>query len=651
MLPEVPEGVVWAILLLPLGSLATIVLWARPNPRESGYVTVGAIGLAFLLSLWVLDSVIDAHGEALPFKTHEWLTLTPPVGPELLVNVGLRVDGLTAIMLVVVTSVSLLVQIYSQGYMAGDGGYSRYFAYMSLFTTSMLGLVLVDSIIVLFVFWELVGLCSYLLIGFWFHKPSAARAAVKAFLVTRLGDLGFLLAIILIWTKTGTFDIREIQELAVAGLISANVLTLFALGVFAGAAGKSAQFPLHVWLPDAMEGPTPVSALIHAATMVAAGVYLVARCSTIFIASESGAMTVAVIGAWTAFFAATIACTQYDIKRVLAYSTLSQLGFMMLGLGVGGFGAGIFHLSTHACFKALLFLGSGSVIHAVHTQDIREMGGLRKSMPITATTFMIGSLALAGIPPLSGFWSKDEILLHARHDGPIALYLLASAAAFMTAFYMARLCYLTFFGTPRSKFHAHESPRSMTVPLVVLAFLSVTVGWVNVPHVFEGFSRFMHFEGAHHLGFSPAVAAISTVIAVAGIVLGTAMYYWKSIPVDFLSRPFPRVYKLLYNKWYIDEIYGAVIIRPLLALTRGLFRFDLGVIDGAVNGAAWLTVILSKIKRWIDVYIVDGAVNGVGQVTDLGGRGMRRLQTGHVQEYALAILLGAVTMAILALFV
>jgi len=324
---------------------------------------------------------------------------------------------------------------------------------------------------------------------------------------------------------------------------------------------------------------------------------------------------------------------------------------MMLALGVGGQGAGMFHLSTHACFKALLFLGSGSVIHAVHTQDIREMGGLRKSMPVTTATFIIGSLALAGIPPLSGFWSKDEILLHVRHDGPFPLYILASAAAFMTAFYMARLCYMTFFGEPRSKAHAHESPRAMTAPLVVLAFLSVTVGWVNLPHVFEGFSNFVHFEGAHHLSFSPAVAVISTVLALAGLALGTAMYHWKSIPVDFLSRRFPPVYKLLYNKWYIDEIYGALVIRPLLVLTRGLFRFDLGVIDGAVNGAAWLTLVVSRIKRWIDIYIVDGAVNGLGWLTNFGGRGMRRMQTGHVQEYALAILLGAVTMAILALFV
>lgn len=631
------------IIALPLLSFATVIFFGRRIPWKGASVPVAAMGIDFILALIILARVIGGyHGTT----DLQWFDIG-----RLAVTFSITIDPLSAIMLCVVTLVSFLIHVYSTGYMHGDPRYSRYFAFLSLFSFSMLGLVLAASFFIIFIFWELVGLSSYLLIGFWYEKKSASDAGKKAFITTRTGDLGFMVGIFIVYSVTGSFAFHDAFEAVREGVLGGPLLTAAAICIFCGAVGKSAQFPLHVWLPDAMEGPTPVSALIHAATMVAAGVYLVARCSTIFIASETGALTVAVIGGWTAFFAATIACTQYDIKRVLAYSTLSQLGFMMLALGVGGYGAGMFHLSTHACFKALLFLGAGSVIHAVHTQDIREMGGLRKTMPVTTMTFLLGSLALAGIPPLSGFWSKDEILLHVKHDGPLILYLLASAAAFMTAFYMARLCYLTFFGKPRGKADAHESPRAMTVPLIVLAFLSVTIGWVNLPHVFEGFANFVHFEGAHHLSFSPSVAIISTLLALAGILLGTAMYYWKSIPVDILSRRFPSIYKLLYNKWYIDEIYGALIIRPLLALTRGLFRFDLGVIDGAVNGTAWLTVVLSSTKRWFDVYVVDGAVNGVGWLTKSSSRGMRKMQTGHVQEYALAILLGAVTMVILALFV
>ncbi len=632
-----------AIIALPLLSFAISILFGRRLPWKGAFVPIVAMGIDLVLAVFLLARVIGGFHETAHLR---WFGIG-----DLDVTFSVTLDPLAAVMLCVVTLISFLVHVYSTGYMHGDPRFSRYFAFLSLFSFSMLGLVLAANFFVIFIFWELVGLSSYLLIGFWFEKKSASDAGKKAFITTRTGDLGFMVGVFIIYSVTGSFAFHDAFEAVREGVLAGPLLTAAAICIFCGAVGKSAQFPLHVWLPDAMEGPTPVSALIHAATMVAAGVYLVARTSTIFIASDAGALTVAVIGGWTAFFAATIACTQYDIKRVLAYSTLSQLGFMMLALGVGGYGAGMFHLSTHACFKALLFLGAGSVIHAVHTQDIREMGGLRKTMPVTTVTFLIGSLALAGIPPLSGFWSKDEILLHVKHDGPFILYLLASAAAFMTAFYMARLCYLTFFGEPRAKGKAHESPRSMTVPLIVLAVFSVAIGWVNVPHVFEGFSSFVHFEGAHHLSFSPWVAIISTVIALAGVLLGTAMYFWRSIPVDFLSSRFPAVYRLLYNKWYVDEIYGAAIIRPLLALTRGLFRFDLGVIDGAVNGTAWLTVVLSKIKRWIDDYIVDGAVNGVGRLTDLGGRGLRRMQTGHVQEYALAILLGAVTMAILALFV
>jgi NADH-quinone oxidoreductase subunit L len=631
------------IIALPLMSFALVIFLGGRAPGKGAYLPIAAMGIDLVLAIVLLGRVIGGfHGTAdIPWFDIGWLHVTFSVA----------LDPLASVMLLVVTTVSFLVHVYSTGYMHGDPRYSRYFAFLSLFSFSMLGLVLAASFFIIFIFWELVGLSSYLLIGFWFEKKSASDAGKKAFITTRTGDLGFMVGIFLIYGAIGSFTFADAFKAVHSGAISGTLLTAAAICIFSGAVGKSAQFPLHVWLPDAMEGPTPVSALIHAATMVAAGVYLVARCAVIFAASDTGGMTVAVIGGWTAFFAATIACTQYDIKRVLAYSTLSQLGFMMLALGVGGYGAGMFHLATHASFKALLFLGAGSVIHAVHAQDIREMGGLRKSMPVTAVTFILASLALAGIPPLSGFWSKDEILLHVKHDGPTALYVLASAAAFMTAFYMARLCFLVFFGEPRGKTHAHESPRSMTIPLIVLATLSVVAGWVNIPHVFEGFSRFVHFEGAHHLEFSWTVAVISTALALGGLTLGAAMYYWKSVPVDFLSRRFPPIYKLLYNKWYVDEIYGALVIRPLLALTRGLFRFDLGVIDGAVNGMAWLTVLLSKIKRWFDVYIVDGAVNGIGWLTNSGSSNLRRVQSGHVQEYALAILLGVITMAVLALFV
>jgi len=632
-----------AIIALPLLSFALVIFLGGRTPGKGAYVPIGAMGVDLVLAFVLLARVIGGFHETvhIPWFDIGWLHVT----------FSIALDPLASVMLVVVTIVSFLVHVYSMGYMSGDPRYSRYFAFLSLFSFSMLGLVLSASFFVIFVFWELVGLSSYLLIGFWFEKKSAADAGKKAFITTRTGDLGFMVGVFMIYGAIGSFTFSDAFEAVHTGVISGPLLTAIAICVFCGAVGKSAQFPLHVWLPDAMEGPTPVSALIHAATMVAAGVYLVARCAVIFAASETGAMTVAVIGGWTAFFAATIACTQYDIKRVLAYSTLSQLGFMMLALGVGGYGAGIFHLATHAGFNALLFLGAGSVIHAVHTQDIREMGGLRKSMPVTTATFLIGSLALAGIPPLSGFWSKDEILLHVKHDGPTILYVLASAAAFMTAFYMARLCFMVFFGKPRGESHPHESPVSMTAPLVALAVLSVVSGWVNLPGVFMGFSKFVHFEGAHHLHFSWTVAGVSTGLALLGLLLGAAMYYWKSIPVNVLSSRFPPIYKLLYNKWYVDEIYGALVIRPLIALTRGLFRFDLGVIDGGVNGTAWFTVLLSKIKGWIDVYIVDGAVNGVGWLTNTGGSGLRRVQSGHVQEYALAILIGAITMAVLALFV
>ena len=624
MLPEVPEGVVWAILLLPVGSLITVLLATRPLPRWSGYITIASIGLAFVFSLWVLDSVIDADGHPLAFRTHEWLTLTPPFGQELVVNLGLRVDGLTAIMLVVVTSVSLLVQVYSQGYMAGDGGYSRYYAYMSLFTASMIGLVVVDSILTLFVFWELVGLSSYLLIGFWFHKPEAARAAMKAFLVTRLGDLGLLLAIILIWTKTGTFDIAEIQDLAVAGAISVNVLTLFGLGVFAGAAGKSAQFPLHVWLPDAMEGPTPVSALIHAATMVAAGVYLVARRFPIYEVASDAQITVAAIGGTTALIAALLAVVVTDIKRVLAYSTISQLGYMMLALGVGGYVAAIFHLFTHAFFKALLFLGSGSVNHATNTFDMRRMGGLRSVMPWTYATFLIGSLSLAGVFPLAGFWSKDEILGDAWREQQ-ALFWVALAVVFLTAFYMFRAIFQTFHGEYRGgeppeqpghgsdPAHPHESPLVMVLPLAVLAVPAMLIGFANIDagieHLLLGALPEVTHEAVHEFEFSWGIALGSTAVALAGIAGAWLFYGAKVLSAERVRTALAPVHLVLERKYFLDDLYEGVIVR--------------GVLYGGVANAAAL----------FDTYVVDGIANGVAGAGRVASDGLRLLQNGQVQVY------------------
>ncbi|MCJ7807128.1 MAG: NADH-quinone oxidoreductase subunit L, partial [Dehalococcoidia bacterium] len=459
-----PDIAVWAIFLLPFLSFLIIALILRPffnnRPMLSAYTTIIAIAGSLILSIWALIAVNGAENNVLTDVSYQWLSIG-----DLVINIGITMDPLAAIMVVTVSTISLLVQIYSIGYMKGDGGFARYFAFMSLFTGSMLGLVMANNLLFLFLFWEGVGLCSYLLIGFWFHKPSAARAAMKAFMVTRIGDFGFLVAIIFLYIKTGTFDIGELHELALAGVLGGTTLTLAAIGIFSGAVGKSGQFPLHTWLPDAMEGPTPVSALIHAATMVTAGVYLVARMFPVFASSEMAITIVAIIGGFTAIFAASMGLVATDIKRVLAYSTISQLGYMMLGMGAVGIGyasghldehhamalgvaVAIFHLFTHAFFKALLFLGSGSTSHATGTFDMRKMGGLRKIQPWTYATFVIGSLSLAGIWPLAGFWSKEGILHEANAYAPV-LFWLAMITVFMTAFYMFRAVFLTFHGEYR----------------------------------------------------------------------------------------------------------------------------------------------------------------------------------------------------------
>jgi NADH-quinone oxidoreductase subunit L len=636
----VPEGVVWAIFLLPVGSMLTIVFAARRYPRLCGWITIGAIGLAWVFALWTLGAVIHTGGEPLDFGTYHWLrvgtgnqVLQNLGGQNLDIPLGLRIDGLSAIMLVVVTSVSLLVQIYSQGYMAGDGGYWRYYAYMSLFTAAMLGLVIVNSIIFVYVFWELVGLGSYLLIGFWFHKPSASDAAKKAFLTTRLGDIGFLIGILLIWTKTDTFDIATLQNMAHGHQISDGVITLFALGMFAGAIGKSAQFPLHVWLPDAMEGPTPVSALIHAATMVAAGVYLVARMFPVFSASTEAMHTVAYIGGFTAIFAATIAVVMTDIKRVLAYSTISQLGYMMLALGVGGYVAAIFHLFTHAFFKSLLFLGSGSVNHSTGTFDMRKMGGLRKYMPITYATFLVGSLSLSGIVPFAGFWSKDEILANAWGANEKLLWAMAMITVFLTAFYTFRAVFLTFAGDYKGgepPLHGdaqaehdtghrtpHESPLVMALPLIILAVPAVLAGFVNFPtNATEGFAHLL--EGSlpagvgadiRHDEFNVLLAASSTALALLGIALAYAIYQAKLVSTRDLQRMWGPFATLVERKYYMDDLYEQVIVRNVM------------------YHGVWAAA------QWFDEHVIDFGVNGAGRLTRRVGDLLRWVQTGSFQAY------------------
>ena len=638
------EIAAWLVFLLPLASFVLIVAFIRPFFNQfadvAGRITIGAIAIAFALALVLFVEVVQNGGRQIGWTGHEWLV----VG-DFELRVGIFMDGLTAIMLVVVTGVSLLVQIYSTGYMKDDPGYARYFAYMSFFTASMIGLVVAANVIQLFVFWELVGLSSYLLIGFWYHKPSAAAAAKKAFLVTRLGDFGFLLAIFYLFFNGATFtaagldplDIPDIHAAMNMGIIAPGVAMWIALGLFAGAVGKSGQFPLHTWLPDAMEGPTPVSSLIHAATMVAAGVFLVARFFPVFEASEIALNTVAIIGGITAVLAATMGLVMNDIKRVLAYSTVSQLGYMMLALGVGAPGVAIFHLFTHAFFKCLLFMGAGSVSHATGgTFDMRYMGGLRGHMRWTYITFLIGSLSLAGIFPLAGFWSKDEILASAQGQAgavPQVVFWLAVMAVFMTAFYMFRALFMVFEGEykggadadPEAESHGpsdhpHESPNSMVGPMGVLAVLAVVAGVLVSPIIGLGpipkhwlVHDFLHSEAGD---FNIAIAAGSTVLALAGVLLAYLMYLGRQISAEKVGSVFRPLYVLFSRKYYFDELYEEVI-------TVRLFY----------RGAALAL-------DWADRSIVDGAVRLVDQFGRNVGRGIAQTQTGQVQGYGMAISVG-----------
>jgi len=648
MLPDA-----WLIPVLPFLAFWLIVFFGRRLPGQGAYVAIGAIGIDALLSLAILAQVL---GGARYQANLVWATL----GDRPL-TVGYQLDPLTAVMLFVVTVVGSLIFIYSVGYMRGDPRYPRFFAYLSLFAASMLTLVLANTLLLLYVGWEGVGLCSYLLIGFWFERPAAARASLKAFVTTRVGDLFMFLGLLLLFFTLGTLRFDEIFAGVAAGRLAGPTLTLAALLLFGGAVGKSAQLPLHVWLPDAMEGPTPVSALIHAATMVAAGVYLVARAYLLFFTSpDHVALTVvAYVGGLTALMAATIGVVQDDIKRVMAYSTISQLGYMMMGLGVLGYAAGVFHLLTHAFFKALLFLAAGSVIHAVHTNDIKAMGGLARVMPSTYWTMLIGGLALAGIFPLSGFWSKDEILLETfRHSTP--LFLIGLAGAFLTAFYVMRVMCYTFLGQPRWAGAAaghggaadpeapapRESPRVMTVPLWILAGFTALLGLAGAPWWGNPFRRFVQGEAAEGAPFDPRLALLSTAVALAGIFAAAAVYRWRWVSSAALRRAAGPLYTLVARKYYWDELYAWTVIRPTVWIARRLRVFDLYVIDGLVNAVGAGCVRLAGLYRFFDLYVVDGLVNLVGWAAKAAGGVLRYAQTGRPQNYLLVIAIGVIALVI-----
>ncbi len=610
----------WLILLFPLlGVLINGFVGNRIGKKWVSRVACAAVGLSFLVGVGVFFALLgEEHGHTVPLFS--WIT----VG-DFQIKAALLVDQLSTLMTLVVTGVGFLIHVYSIGYMAEDERYARFFTLLNLFIFSMLILVLADNFLLLYVGWELVGLCSYLLIGFWFERPSAAEAGKKAFLVTRIGDFGFALGVMLIFATFGTLGYAQVFGQA-SQVLTTGLATAITLLLFAGAAGKSAQIPLYVWLPDAMEGPTPVSALIHAATMVTAGVYMVARTHVLFELAPVSMTVVAVIGAATAFFAATIALVQNDIKRVLAYSTISQLGYMFLAVGVGAYASGIFHLTTHAFFKALLFLCAGSVMHGLSGElDMRKMGGLKDKMRTTYRTFLAGAAALAGFPLLSGFFSKDEILWYAFNKS-IILWLVGIVTAFLTAFYAFRAVFLTFWGPSRvdRRVHVHESPRVMTTPLTILAVLALIGGLIGIPHLsaIEGFLEpvFAHHETAHASGILEWVLmALSGVIAIVAIILAQYMYLVNPNRPGRLSQRYASLYKLLANKYYVDEIYMAGIVNPLRNLAGFLSQtFDAGVIDGAVNGVA-------------------AFFGRTGEET-------RKLQTGYVRNYSLAMLVGVVVM-------
>ena len=616
----------WVLPALPVAAFVILLLVSQYLPRRGDYIAILAMAASFVLVFPIAADMADAIGEGGFHGVHrswEWLHIEGYIE----IRMGTFVDQITLVMLFCVTFVALLVMIYSIGYMHGDRRYGWFYAIISFFVASMLTLVLADNLLMLYFAWELVGLCSMLLIGYYYNRQSAAEAAKKAFITTRIGDVGLLIGIIILFTQTGTFDIQEILHAAEEGEIQREWLTAAAVLVFAGAVGKSAQFPLHVWLPDAMEGPTPVSALIHAATMVVAGVYLVARMLPLFEVVEGMPELIASIGLVTTVLAALIGLAQSDIKRVIAYSTLNSLGLMFVALGAGAVGAAMLYLFTHAFFKALLFLGSGSVIHATEEQEVDHLGGLFGKMPITAVTFIIGALAMAGMFPLSGFWAKDEILVGLKHSDladffSITVYLTLP----ITALYMARVVILTFFGKPKDQHahdHAHESPPSMTGPLLLLGALAIVSGFV----VFEGVGEALGFhsgwlgfvynlaEGPEEFHVDWAVTIISIVLVTLGLAGGLFFWWGDAEPARRAAAFSPLSYRLLLNRFYIDELYQLVIDRVVLAAGRAVAVFDRVVVN-------------------------DTGVNGTGEATGFLGWSGKFLQTGRLPNYALVLVVG-----------
>jgi len=620
----------WMIPFFPALSVVLFLLFGRLMSKK--YVSFQAcfsVLLSFVFSLFAFIHLLSLPSSSLPLvkKLFTWI-----LSGNFQANFSLQLDPLSSVMTLVVTGVGFLIHVYSVGYMAEDRSYTRYFTQLNLFTFAMLILVMASNIVLMFVGWEGVGLCSYLLIGFWFEKHSAANAGKKAFIVNRIGDAAFLLGIFLIFSHLGSGEFTVINQALSQHQLALPLATLIAILLFVGATGKSAQIPLYVWLPDAMEGPTPVSALIHAATMVTAGVYMVARLNHLYSFTPSAAQIVAIVGAITAVFAGTIALTQNDIKRVLAYSTISQIGYMFMGCGVGAYAAGMFHLVTHAFFKSLLFLAAGSVMHALSGElNMQKMGGLKKYLPQTYPTFLIGAIAISGIPFFSGFFSKDAILTSAYAQGNYLVWTLGIFGAVLTAFYMFRLIFLTFHGPERMdeevKKHIHESPPVMTIPLVILAILSIVGGYIGLPAVVgkeaNWFFKFLtpvisHHEEVHlSLSTEWLLILASTVVALTGIFIAYVLYLKKpSLPHQMVAR-FPRAYRLLVNKYYVDEAYNYIFVQPTIKGSELVYQhFDLKVIDGAVNGTATSAGFSGKIISY--------------------------LHTGLIKDYALAILLGAI---------
>ena len=630
-----PEGegplknmdLLWLIPVLPLlGAALNGVFGKRVSKSIVTTIAVGTVGLSFLLALREFVAMLRLPENQLPILRDYFTWIQ---AGRFQAQFGFMLDHLSGLMILVVTGVGFLIHVYSAGYMQQEEGFYRYFAYLNLFVFFMLTLVLANNYLLMFVGWEGVGLCSYLLIGFWFTRKSAADAAKKAFVVNRIGDFGFILAIMLIyWTFeridfAGVFSrLENSGDFAVEPLGSVGVLTAIGLLLFAGAAGKSAQFPLYVWLPDAMEGPTPVSALIHAATMVTAGVYMVARSAALYNHAPGALLVIAVVGAFTAIFAASIGLVQTDIKKVLAYSTVSQLGYMFLACGAGAYAAGIFHLMTHAFFKALLFLAAGSVIHGMGgIQDVRKMGGLARLMPWTHKTFLVGTLAIGGFPPLAGFFSKDAVLWGAWNYANYGrvLWFVGVLAASFTSFYMFRLLILTFYGTPRyteqEVHHVHESPSSMLIPLVILAVCSIVAGFAGVPPVF-GYE--VKSESLGTTAIELILMAVSTGAALAGAGLAYLFYIARPTLPETLSAKAQSMYSILLNKFYVDEIYDSVIVWPVVRMSSEFL---------------W---------KFVDAFMIDGAVNGIGQLVRGSGSGLRYMQSGYVRTYAGWILLGGV---------